>query len=187
MAYNLGPIHPPKAADDIRHEITDWSEMLRTGATIANATASRVQTGIDVAAVAYTDTTTTTTIAGGTDGDQYDIDLTVTTSDGETHTFAITVPVGVLDLGPIRPPKAPSDVRLISINWAKAMHPGDTVALATASRVQAGITAGSVTNDDTTTTVIVYGGTAGEDYRIELSVVTLSGEQFTAAFTVPVR
>ncbi len=90
-------------------------------------------------------------------------------------------------LDPIQPPKGPSDVRLITLNWAKMLRTGTILTDVTASRVASGITVSAADNDDSTTTLTVTGGTAGEDYDIDVTVTTDEGETLTVTVPVPVR
>jgi hypothetical protein len=74
------------------------------------------------------------------------------------------------------PPKDPDEVKDYGVDWALLLDT-DTISTSTWT-VPAGITKNSDSNTDTTTTVWVSGGTAGDSYLLQNRVVTAGGRTY---------
>lgn len=88
--------------------------------------------------------------------------------------------------GPTRlDPKDPDAVLDYEFDWSDWLN-GDTIASST-WEVPSGITKDSDTSDDTSTTIWLSGGTAGQKYEITNSIVTAAGRENDRTMIVPVR
>jgi hypothetical protein len=74
-------VDPKAPGGEVRYTY-NAAPYLNTGATVSSATWSCP--GLTFSDTGTTSTTATAKISGGTDGQDYAIDLTITTSDGET-------------------------------------------------------------------------------------------------------
>jgi len=72
----------PKDPDAVMFYRFDVTNSLNSGATVSSATWSAP--GLTAASVATTSTTTSAKLSGGNDGEDYAVQATVVTSDGET-------------------------------------------------------------------------------------------------------
>lgn len=71
--------------------------------------------------------------------------------------------------------KDPDSIEPFSINWSDWLN-GDTISTSSWT-VPAGITLDSDSNDTTTTTAVLSGGTAGNNYEITNRITTALGYQ----------
>lgn len=85
--------------------------------------------------------------------------------------------------------KDPNEEKRYRINWAKQLTAlgSDTITGTPTWIYQSGITGGSESNDDTTTTTFLSGGTHGTDYTITCRIDTAGGERLEASIVIPVR
>lgn len=81
--------------------------------------------------------------------------------------------------------KDADDTRKETINWAPSLREGSTISTATAI-APSGITVSATTNDETTVTHTIEGGTIGQEYDITSRIETSDGEQLDLEFTVVV-
>lgn len=81
--------------------------------------------------------------------------------------------------------KDPSDVADYGRDWSDLLE-ADTISSSTWT-VPAGLTKDSQTNDTTTTTVWLSGGTALEDYVCVNRIVTAGSRTFERSITIQVR
>jgi hypothetical protein len=88
--------------------------------------------------------------------------------------------------------KDPTEVVPYGINWnlgengAPGLLGADTITGLPTWTVQTGITKDSQSNDATTTTVILSGGTAGTDYTLTCLIDTALGYKHERSIIVPV-
>lgn len=81
--------------------------------------------------------------------------------------------------------KDPDAVLDYQIDWSSWLD-GDTIATST-WKVPSGIIKDSDTNDDTTATIWLSGGTAGESYEVTNSIVTAGGRENDRTMIIPIR
>ena len=82
--------------------------------------------------------------------------------------------------------KDPQAVLDYGFDWSDWLAVGETVSTSSWV-VEAGITKDSDTNDSTTTTVWLSGGTAGEDYTVTNTIVTSASRTDERSIIVFVR
>lgn len=82
--------------------------------------------------------------------------------------------------------KDPSATLKFTADFAADLGSSATLSGASAS-AETGLTAGSVTNDDTTVTVVLSGGTEGETYRVTITATTTDGQTLVRSFWVAVQ
>lgn len=80
--------------------------------------------------------------------------------------------------------KTPTEVVDYSIDWSDISP--DTISTSTFA-VDTGITKDNETNDTTSSTVWVSGGTDGTDYQITNTITTAGGRTFQRDFVIKVR
>jgi len=81
--------------------------------------------------------------------------------------------------------KAPSEALDHTISYADRLGTSDTIATSTFA-VDTGLTNVSDTNSDTTTSIRLSGGTAGQRYKVTNTVTTTDGEDHEQVFYVDV-
>ena len=82
--------------------------------------------------------------------------------------------------------KDPQAVLDYGFDWSDWLAVGETVSTSSWA-VEAGITKDSDTNDSTTTTIWLSGGTAGEDYTVTNTIVTSASRTDERSIIVFVR
>jgi hypothetical protein len=83
-------------------------------------------------------------------------------------------------------PKDPNDVLDYEVNWSQWLPTGDTIATSEWF-VPDGITQDSESNTNTTTTIWLSGGTAGQSYALTNRITTTQGRQRDRTITIRVR
>jgi hypothetical protein len=81
--------------------------------------------------------------------------------------------------------KDPNDIADYALSWATQL--GTDTITGSSWIVPTGITADDDSSTDTTATVRLSGGTAGEEYEITNRVVTAGGQQFDCSLRIYVR
>lgn len=82
--------------------------------------------------------------------------------------------------------KDPNDVIDYRIDWSNWLRDGDTVLLSEWI-VPAGITMDSELNDNSSTTIWLSGGTAGQQYSLTNRITTTQGRQRDKTITITVK
>lgn len=88
------------------------------------------------------------------------------------------------------PFKDPDEVLDYSINWAGEDNDGpaaDDVIVTSTWDVPDGLTQDSEENTDTTTTIWLSGGTAGETYEVVNEIVTTGGRTWNQTVRLPIK
>lgn len=81
--------------------------------------------------------------------------------------------------------KDPNSTLDYAIDWSRWLGT-DTIATV-AWTLQSGITQASASNDTTTATIWLSGGTAGEDYLVTARITTSAGRQLDTSMLIKVR
>lgn len=80
-------------------------------------------------------------------------------------------------------PKDPSEVKEYTLDWSQALNAGESISTSVWS-VQTGLTQSSESETSTTTTIVVSGGTAGNEYTAENTITTNSSPARTLVETL---
>lgn len=83
-------------------------------------------------------------------------------------------------------PKDPHDVLDYEVDWSNWLPAGDTI-LVSEWIAPAGITMDSETNTNTTTTIWLSGGTAGQSYALTNRITTAGGRTRDRTITIRVK
>jgi len=86
------------------------------------------------------------------------------------------------------PPRDPSDIDYVGINWAAWLTNRDNDTIETSTWPETdGLTIVSQSNTTTTTTVILSGGAAGQTYTVTNRIVTANGLQKDRSIVITVK
>lgn len=84
------------------------------------------------------------------------------------------------------PFKDPNETLDYQIDWSERLDEGDTISLS-AWTADVGLTASNPSATDTTTTIWLSGGTAGERYNVHNRVTTVGGRIMDQTMEIEVR
>lgn len=83
--------------------------------------------------------------------------------------------------------KTSSEVLEYGVDWSTRLATGDTISASSWPTVEAGITVTGDDFDDTSTTVVVSGGTSGNTYSLINRITTASGLTLEHIIGIPVQ